>query len=233
MSSEADTRYSLSAKVFGWSEKRFWQQWYRLYKENFKDKIDEKVLRIKGALGATWRPLLRSNIIARIDPDVKIESKVLSRAKQLEERTSLTQYFSLALQEPTSNRRWGLKKLAKLNGLEKDEVDLLFPPTIDERVAEKENEELSENKPVPVEAEDDHNTHLVVNSKAADTDATKIHLETHEEALSFKKVSPDLFPEEPEVAAFQPPGTEKLLPPGALKEETRPIAPSQAPGASV
>src|SRR3990167_8088052 len=32
VSSKVDTRYSMSAKVFGWSEKRFWRQWYSLYK---------------------------------------------------------------------------------------------------------------------------------------------------------------------------------------------------------
>ena len=229
ISSNIDTRYSLAAKVFGWSEKRFWQHWYRLYKDNFTDKIDEKVLRLKGALGAKWRTLQRSNIIAKIDPDVTIESRILTRARQVEERITLTEFFGLALQEPTSNRRWGLKKLAKLQGLEKDEVDMLFPPTIDERIAEDENEMLNENKLVPVQREDDHNTHLIVNSKAADTAATYSHLEAHKEALSFKKVSPELFPEEPEEAAFQPPGTEKLLPPGSPRGG-KTITPSQAPG---
>ena len=232
ISSNIDTRYSLAAKVFGWSEKRFWQHWYRSYKDNFSDKIDEKVLRLVGAFGAKWRTLQRSNIIPKIDPDVKIESKILSRAKQLEERESLTGYFSLALQEPTSNRRWGLKKLAKLHGLEKDETERLFPPTIDERVAEDENERLNKNEVVKIEAEDDHNVHLEVHAKAADTPATHAHIEIHKEALSIKKLNPEFFPEEPEVTAFQPPGTQKLLPTGSLRQGTRPIAPSQSSGAA-
>ena len=62
-----------------------------------------------GAFGAKWRPLGKDNIIAKVDPDVKIESQVLSRAKQLEERQALLSYFGMALQEPTANRRWGLK----------------------------------------------------------------------------------------------------------------------------
>jgi len=230
--SGSDTRYSLGAKIFGWSEKDFWRQWYWLHKEHFAEDIDEKVLYLVNALGPKWRPLKRKDIIAKLDPHIKIESKILSRAKQLEERTALTGYFGLALQEPTTNRRWGLKKLGKLNGLEKDEIDMLFPPTIDERIAEDENKELSKNKLVPVQREDDHNTHLVVNSKAADTNATKVHLETHKKALSVKKVSPELFPEEPEAAAFQPPGTERLLP-APLLRETRPVTPSQAPGQPV
>jgi hypothetical protein len=231
VSSEADTRYSLSAKVFGWSEKRFWRQWYWLYKDNFEDEIDEKVIRLVGAFGPKHRPLQRSNIITRLDPDVKIESKVLSRAKQMEERLSMTEYFTLAFQDPTVNRRWGLKKLGKLRGLEKDEIDRLLPPTIDERIAEDENEKLSNNEVVEVLAEDDHNVHLEIHSKAGETNATHAHIETHKKALSIKKVSPGLFPEEPEEAAFTPPGAEKLLPPGGLKEE-KAIAPSQAPGAA-
>ena len=232
IASNVGTRYSLSAKIFGWSEKRFWQQWYRLYKENFEEDIDEKILRLKGAFGAKWRPLGRSNIIARVDPDVKIESRVLNRAKQLEERTSLTEYFSIALQEPTTNRRWGLKKLGKLNGLEKDEIDRLFPPTIDERIAEDENDLLSDNKFHEVSREDDHNVHLEIHSKAADTSATYAHIETHKEALSIKKVKPELFPEDEEVTAFQPPaGSPQISTPSNIGESKRSITPSQSSGA--
>jgi len=229
MASESDTRYSLSAKIFGWSEKRYWRQWYQLYKDNFEEGIDEKVLRLVGAFGAKWRPLQRSNIITRIDPDVKIDSKVLRRAEQLEQGQQLTEYLTLAFQDPTANRRWGLKKLGKLKGLEKDEIDRLLPPTIDERVAEDENEKLGRDEYVEVLAEDDHNVHLEMHSKAADTNATHAHIETHKKALTIKKTNPEWFPEEPEEAAFQPPGTEKILPVGSL-EEAKPIAPSQAPG---
>lgn len=225
ISGNVDTRYSLAAKVFGWSEKRFWRQWYRLYKENFQANIDEKVLRIVGAFGAKWRPLTKENIIAKIDPDISIESQVVSRAKQLEERTALTSYFSLALQEPTSNRRWGLKKLASLNGLEKDEIDRLFPATIDERIAEQQNKMLNENKPVEVLAEDDHNVHLEIHSKANDTVAARVHIKTHELALSIKKVKPELFPQDTQVANFQPTDAKSVLP-GVQQTQPRPVAPS-------
>jgi len=212
IASKVDTRYSLSAKIFGWSEKRFWKQWYQLYKDNFADDIDEKVLRIVGAFGAKWRPLKKDNIIARLDPDITIESLVLSRAKQLEDRQALTQYFSLALQDPTSNRRWGLKKLAGLNGLTKSEIERLFPPTIDERVAEEQNELLNVDKLAPVLPEDDHNVHLEVHSKANETSATTVHIKTHQKALMVKKVKPELFPEDASAAQFQPEGTGKVLP---------------------
>lgn len=227
IASKVDTRYSLAAKIFGWSEKRFWRQWYNIYKEHFAEEIDEKVLRLVGAFGPKWRPLRRTDIITKkLDPDVRIESRILSRAKQLEERQALTTYFTLALQEPTSNRRWGLKKLAKLNGLEKDEVDRLFPPTIDEREAEKENDLLNKDQPVPVLREQDHNTHNEVHAKANDTKAAKAHIETHNKALMIRRTNPEFFPEQPQETAFQPPGTKNILPVGG-KPAPAGMTPSQ------
>jgi len=194
VSSKVDTRYSLSAKVFGWSEKAFWTQHYHLYKKYFPKGIDEKVLRLVGAFGSKWRPLRRENIICEVDPDIKIESKVLSRAKQMEERDSVSQYMMMVLQDPTVNRRYAYKNLGKYYNLKSEEIGFLFPKTIDERIAEQQNVMLSEDKVVPVLPEDDHNVHLEIHAKAADTPATFAHIKTHEEALSIKKTNPELFP---------------------------------------
>lgn len=235
VASNVDTRYSLSAKVFGWSEKRFWQYWYNMYKDNFAEDIDEKILRIVGAFGAKWRKLSKSDIVANIDPDVIIESQVLNRAKQLEERQSLGAYFTVALSDPSANRRWGMKRLGKLNGLEKDELDRLFPPTIDERIAEDQNEMLNQNKTVPVLPEDDHNVHLEIHAKAKDTEAAKAHIETHKKALSIKKTKPELFPMDQAAVQYQNQGANTPVPgsqggtvnpSGTTSGTIRPIAPS-------
>ena len=230
VASKVDTRFSLSAKIFGWSEKRWWRQWYTLYKENFKDNIDEKVIRIVGAFGAKFRPLERSNIITDKDPDLVIESRVLSRARQLEDRQSMTNYLTLAFADPTVNRRYGLRKLARLNGMEKDEVDRLWPQTVDERIAEQQNDLLNDNKTAPVLAEDDHNVHLEMHSKANLTNATQVHLETHIQALSIKKVNPEFFPqpEQIEDTGFTPPGSANVTSQPALPPKA--IAPSQTSG---
>ena len=197
IASRVDTRYSLAAKVFGWSEKRFWRQWYNLYKDNFADKIDEKVIRIVGAFGPEWRPLMKEDITTEhFDPDIKITSKNVKRIEQIQERRDLSVYLGQAFTEPTANKKWGLRKLARLNGLKKDEIERLFPPTVDERIAEKENVLLNEDKMVPVQAEDNHLEHLEVHSMANLTNATKAHIATHERALSIKKVRPELFPQD-------------------------------------
>jgi hypothetical protein len=219
-----ETRYSLSAKIFGMSEMEFWILWYRSYKENYATDIDGKVLRIVGAFGAKWRTLGKNDIITqRFDPDVTIESTVLSRAKQLEERSSLKEYLLLVFQDPTANRRYGLKRLGRTYGLPKDEIERLLPLTIDERIAEDQNDLLNDNKTVPVLAVDDHNVHLEIHSKAKDTPATFAHIFAHKSALSLKKSKPELFPQNPQGSTtFTPTGTKDILPApmGATQNQT-------------
>lgn len=222
----SDNRRSLSAKIFGWSEREFWRHWYMMYDENFDEDIDEKMLRIVGAFGAKWRPLGRGDIIAKMAPDIKIESQVLSRAKQLEDRQMLTGYLQLAFGEPTANRRYGLRELGKLSGMTKDQIDRLLPPTIDERVAEDQNDLLNENKPVPVLPEDDHNVHLEMHMKAKDTKATYAHIEAHKKALSIKKIRPELFPVDQSVTNMQA-GQEKMQPVGVPSPTQAALKPSQ------
>lgn len=237
VASKVDTRYSLSAKIFGWSEKDFWGQWYSMYDENFAEDIDEKILRTVGAFGAKWRPLERGEIVANIAPDISIESRILSRAKQLEERQMLQAYLGLVFADPTSNRRYGLKELGRLSGLGKDQIDRLLPPTIDERIAEDQNDLLNENKLVPVLREDDHNVHLEIHSKAKETDAAFAHIEAHKKALSIKKTNPELFPQDAGAANFQA-GQQPIVDnPQAQSVNTnsspRPVQPSQTSGQGV
>lgn len=217
IASKVDARYSLSAKIFGWSEKAFWRQWYFLYKKHFKSKIDEKVVRIGGAFGSKWRTLTRENVISKVDPDARIESKVLSEAKKMRKQQMLGDYMNIVMEDPDANRRYGVKKLGKLAGLEKDELERLLPPTPDELVAEEQNKMLSEDEDVEVLETDNHIVHLEIHAKAAATDSTYAHVEAHKEAIRLKQEQPELFPEEQAaeeegLLPQQQPGVEGLLP---------------------
>jgi len=231
ISSNVDTRFSLSAKVFGWSEKRFWGiHWYNMYKDNFDDDIDEKVVRTVGAFGAKWRPLSKKEIICRLDPDVYIESMVVSRAKDLEDRQLLTPFYTLALSEPTANRRYIWKDWARVSGMTKDKIDRLFPPTVDERIAEQQNDLLNQDKTAPVLPEDDHMVHLEIHAMAKETDASKAHIKTHIEALSIKKTRPELFPADQTQTDMNPEGQQKEMMPGIKAPPMKPITPSMTSG---
>lgn len=194
---KVDTRYSLSAKIFGWSEKRFWQQWYLLYKTYFEKDIDEKIIRIKGALGTQFRPLRRENIIATVDPDVKIESRVLSEAKRYNELQITRAFVQSIAMDPNSNLRFALKYLGKLSGLKKDIINEMLPPVIDELDAEDENKMLEKNKLVEVLPTDDHVIHMEIHNKLSDTPAKYAHINAHKKAMILKKTRPDLFPQTP------------------------------------
>lgn len=192
---KVDTRYSLSAKIFGWSEKRFWRQWYSLYKKHFAEGIDEKIVRVSGVMGATWRPLRRDNIIASVDPDVKVESLAVSEAKRLEKLNSFGQVLATMKDDPTINQRFGKKHFAKLAGMTTEEINALMPATLDEMEAEQENKLLNDNIPAKVTMTQDHHAHLIVHQQANNTNATKAHIMAHKMALMMARENPNLLPE--------------------------------------
>ncbi len=194
-SQKVDIRYSLSARVFGWSEKMFWRQWYFLYKTYFEKGIEEKVIRIKGVLGAKFRPLRRENIIAKIDPDVRISSRVVSEAENYNNLQIFRAYVQMIAQDPTVNLRYAEMKLGKLSGLKKDELDQLFPKTVEEILAEEENEALEANQLAVVRATDDHQVHLYIHNRLSDTPAKFAHIRAHKKAMLHLKENPDLLPE--------------------------------------
>lgn len=192
---QGQQRYSLSAKIFGWSERVYWLEWYNCYKEYFDKDIDEKVIRLEGPFGSKWRSLTADQIVTdKLDPDVEIVSLAVFRTEQLQAIQSGTAYISMALQDPLVNRRYAMKELGRLYGWEKDKLERLFPLTVDERIAEAENQDLNNNKPVQVNVADDHNVHLEIHSNAAATPATYAHIQTHIKALSIKKTNPGAFP---------------------------------------
>lgn len=204
VASKVDVRYSLSAKVFGWSEAEFWRQWYQRYKENFVPQVDEKIIRLVGVQGYSYIPLMRDDFITNMDPDIEIESKVLSEAKMTRERILMQQFGLVVYQDPTANKTFFNRKLAKLNGLKKDEIDLLYPPSIDELTARKENLMLDKNKMVQVHPLDDDIAHLAEHEKAEETKAKEAHIEAHYENMRLKKQRPDLYPQPPADANGQP-----------------------------
>lgn len=188
-----DKRFGMSAKIFGWSERAFWLLWYVLYKKHFKEDIDEKVVRIQGAMAPIWRELTKENIISTVDPDVKIESRAISEAKRQIEKEGFNSYLGIALQDPTVNRRFLQKLGAKKNGMKKEEVNLAWPPTVDEIQAEDENILLNDKKLPKISVTDDHLTHIDIHSKANQNAWSLAHIASHKKLMLVKRDRPDLF----------------------------------------
>lgn len=196
VSSKVDTRYSMNAKIFGWSDRSFWLQWYRQYKIHFKDEIDEKVVRIQGALAPMWRKLTRDNIISRIDPDARIESKTIADAKRTKDLQLFTPLAALAVQNPDNNRRFIEKKMAKLSGMTKEEIDLMMPPTVDEMQATNENILINNEKMPTISVADNHRVHIEIHAKANQNPQSLAHIRQHQKLMLVKRDRPDLFPQQ-------------------------------------
>lgn len=194
VASKVDTRYSLSARIFGWSEKRFWQLWDGLYQEHFDDKIDEKTIRVVGSIGNTFRTLKRKDFIGSKDTDIKIESKVISDAKRMEKFGLFRQFVTdaKAILPNDVNNRFALRQMGRFAGLERDVINSVLPPNIDELDADDENKQLNEGKKVEVLATDDHVLHIEIHAKAEDTPEKKAHIEAHRRALLLRRERPDL-----------------------------------------
>ena len=204
ISAGADVRHSLGAKIFGWSEKRFWRQWYWLYKTKFNSEFDEKVIRIQGPLSATWRTLTKENLITDIDPDVYIESASIVAAKRQEEFQKFSIFSQIAIQDPQTNRRFIFKRMGNILGMKKATMTMMFPPTIDELRAEDENQNINDKKLPKVNPLDDDIVHIEIHNKSADTPAKLAHIEAHKKMMMYKKEHPEQFPQPEMAPEFKP-----------------------------
>jgi hypothetical protein len=193
VTAKVDTRYSLSAKIFGWSEAEFWQKWYLLYKTHFKDKIDEKMIRLAGVWGPEVRKFKRDNLIAEVDPDILIESKIIAEAKRIKKRNAFTGYYGIIVNNPDANRRFADKELAKLNGLTTQQIRVLFPENLDEIEANMENELINKGKKARVEIDQDHQTHIIIHLRLNNDKKTEEHIKMHQKAMYLLRKNKQLL----------------------------------------
>lgn len=183
VASRVSTRYSLMAKLFEIAERNFWLYWYQLYKDYF-DEFQRKVVRIDGEFNSELRLFKRENIVGVVDPDIDIESKMLSEAKRIKALNNYMPFMQQLMQDPEANRRYALKKLAQLLGFKPAEIDALLPPTAEEIKASNENLLLNRNVIPKINETDDHRTHLLIHQRAYSGSKAKIaHMMAHEKAL--------------------------------------------------
>lgn len=168
----ADTRFSLAARIFGWSEKAFARYWYKMYKLHYNSLIDSKVVRVNGLIGYKWSPLSKDDIIGKADPDVKVDSLAVNEAKRQQDLQNFTNAYPILSTDPDINKEFLNRQWAKLNGYNTMDMKMLFKDNPDRIVALEENMEWRENKKVP---------------KVRDTDNDWIHIEEHQKEKGMEK----------------------------------------------
>lgn len=181
-----EERISVGAKIFGWSERDFWKFWLSMYQKYFT-KAQKKFIRVEGAFGPKFQEVTGDDFKFTEDPDIFIESKVISQAKDEKTKQDAIAFANLTAQDASLNRRYHNKKLAQFFGYDKSQVDRLYPPTVDELKAEQENIRLNKNQFVPIDINEDHQTHLQIHAKADDSKAAIVHIEAHKRALYMQR----------------------------------------------
>lgn len=190
-------RHSLTAKIFGWSEKEFWKHWYFLYDEYFDDALGAKIATLEGPFGTKWIPIKRKDIITgnTLGPKIKVESKQVSEASKMRLFNMMQGYVSMMAQNPRVNfdPSYTYRKMGKLI-MPKQEVERVIPDSPEEMKAKEENEKLNDNELPKVLLSDDHNVHIRVHANADDTPATRRHIKIHQFMLAQKTLYPQSFP---------------------------------------
>ena len=193
-------RHSLTAKVFGWSEKEFWRHWYFIYDEYFYDELGEKISTLQGAFGIKWRPIKRADIITgnTLGPTIKVSSKANSDQAKQNEFLRLQGYVQSLVVDPTVNvdKTYVYRKLGRLI-MPKQEVERVIPLSADEYQALEENKKLNEKEMPRVTIEQNHEVHLRIHADADDNPVTRRHIQIHIYMLMQKRQNPTAFPQLP------------------------------------
>ena len=106
----------------------------------------------------------------------------------------MTWFNQAVAMDPNVNKRFALKYQGRLTGLTTDELNVLLPKTFDEYEAEQENILIGNNKMPRITMSQNHQVHLEIHSRAADTNAKAVHIKQHQMALYGQRENPNLAP---------------------------------------
>lgn len=181
----ANIRFLLGSRINSWGEKDYWKLWHRCYVE-YGDESDEKAVELSGPFGMQSLLIPFRRFVTRTHaPLVLIRSKMEVEQAREREKIAFGAVAPLILQDPTKpivSRRFTERYLLRLNGVPKEYIDVMIPPTPDEMDAHMENELLSRNDVVDIEADEDHLSHIIIHQSGPDTNAKKVHIEAHKRA---------------------------------------------------
>lgn len=189
-----DKRYSLKAKIFGWSEKALWELWQDSYEKYFP-KTADKIVRIETAVGAMIRSLKKKDFMSDPAPQVFITSKVQSEIQRATDLQNFSSFMNVVMQDPAVRRVPMYRRFAELSNLTVSEQMQLIPPTPEEIHAEMENDKLEKGEFPTIKITDDHMTHIEIHGKLDPTlPKVKAHINAHKKAMQIVREDPQLIP---------------------------------------
>lgn len=217
-----DVAQSLISKVMQFGEKDFWSHWFSRYAKN--QGLGEKMANVVGVRGIETNKIDLGLFNVKFPPGVQVYSAKEAEYKELVERRDLMQMYPAFSQtlDPDGMRNFNkhvfFPKFLKDPSL----IDVILPKTIDEIVAESENETLSQDKYVNAKPTDNHQTHIYTHMMLQPkTWAVWMHIKQHQDLLAQQmaqqQAQAQMEMEQPEMGAQKKSPMESASP---LKQET-------------
>jgi hypothetical protein len=188
-----DKRYSLSAKIFGWSEREFWEQWYRCYDYYFAD-AKPKIIRVEGPIDMLFDELVRSDFICKDAPEFRVESAVMSEIERQQKLQNLSNFMMTAAQNPRINQDGVLDEMARLTGLDISQRLAIVPKSPDQMIAESNNDMILEGKMPRVDIKDNHMVCIMTAAKLPESEIRDKYIKRHKEAMLLIRENPEIMP---------------------------------------
>jgi hypothetical protein len=184
VSTNAQMRYLLGARVNAWGEKQMWKLWYRSYRQYFST-AQKKLIRIRGGFSTKFYTITRKDFITVQDPDITIVSKNELKQEKKEKALVFNQMAPILLANPArpeASRNFIERSMLRLNEIPQDWIDVMVPESPTEMECKLENELLSRNMTADIKIDEDHLSHMIIHGEAEDTPAKFAHIEAHRQA---------------------------------------------------
>ncbi len=184
----ANVRFGLNVAVNFWSEKKFWKQWLRCYHEYFSS-ADKKFIRIANGFGSTLVEFRKDDFMALQDPDIVIDSEANANARRGKIQVAFSAKLPILLGDPSIPKiakTMALRYSMKLDGVPREMVNVLVPPSYEELDAAEKVALLSHDDMLGAEVgslQEDHMTYLVMFERAQDTKAKYEAIRRRKEAM--------------------------------------------------
>lgn len=142
---------------------------------------DEKMVSARVSQGAVKRKFSKNDFLSDWNMDFNVLTQDEVSAQKEKRRLALTQAIPMAQDpsKPQVSRDFLNRELLLANGMEPHKVSIAIPRSAEEYRQLMENEILRAGDFVPVNPEDDDDTHLVVLEEAGDNPAVEAHRMAH------------------------------------------------------
>lgn len=167
-------------------ERNFWSLFYIFYK-HYRDKSSKKLVTINKWIMNTSIYYTRKDMIDYVDPMINVMNKSSIDQVNAKALESLQLTFMQDVQDPAMpqiSKRYLQRKMKRLiGGLSRHELDIIYPPSVEEMQAKQDILLLNRNIPVKIRSMDEnHIDYIIIYQMALPTPAATAAIEMRKKA---------------------------------------------------